>query len=205
MLSHADLAEIAARAYHGPQSQTFPLHVSVDFDPRDNGSEIVVSLPGTDPTVAIDILRDITFWPEWFDGLGPLHMGFGQGAMEAWPYVDREMRHTGLATYTGHSLGASMAAILAAMHAIHRPHQPFRLVTFGQPRTAFCNPYFGHLLSKGVEKVIYARRGDPVPNVPTRPYLHGGRMTMIGTAIDDDPIGNHAVALYVSDLKALDI
>jgi hypothetical protein len=202
MIPHAELALIAGRAYSGPQSRRFPFNVSVDFVPVDKGAEVVVTLPGTHPADALDWIRDATFWPAWFAGLGPLHAGFGFGAIEAWPYIDRELRRDALATYSAHSLGAAMAAILAALHAIHRPAQPFRLVTFGEPRVAFCNPWLGHLIRRGAERAIYARAGDLVPDAPTRPYLHGGRMTRIGASAGDF-IADHAIALYAADLRAM--
>jgi hypothetical protein len=200
MISHAALAEIASLSYRGPQSRILALGVSVDYDPR--GDEIVIAGPGTKD--ALNWVRDLDFWPIWVPGIGPMHGGFARAALEVWADLSPKLRTTGLATYTGHSMWAAVAADLAALHAIHRPKQPFRFVGIASPRAAFVNPYFGRLLKRGVEAVNYARRNDAVPWVPTLPYHHGCKTIMIGQSTGD-VISDHACARYVADLKALNL
>jgi pimeloyl-ACP methyl ester carboxylesterase len=178
--------------------------VKYDLLPR-GPEEVVVALPGTNPASALDWLRDLSLLPVWTRGIGYVHCGFGLGARAAWVKMAPNLPTDRLVTFCGHSLGGALAACLAAIHAYERPVVPFRLVTFGQPRVAFLNPWFGHLLSRGREKAIYARRGDPVPDVPPWPYLRGGGSTMIGTALDDQPIANHSITKYAADLKALGV
>ena len=204
MISHAQLAELAATVYRPSWSASVAGDVHYALLPR--GDEMVVALPGTHPEQALDWLRDARFVPVRVRGVGLVHSGFGDGARAAWVRMAPELGvHHSCVTFTGHSLGGALAACLAAIHAYERPGVPFRLVTFGQPRCAFLNPWFHRLLARGVERAIYARRGDVVPDLPFWPfYTHGGRATAIGVS-RLDPIADHAIALYAADLAALDI
>ncbi len=218
MLSHADLAVLAGNSYSGVQSGTVSLDVHYDLIKR--GDEVVVVMPGTHPSDPLDWLRDLDTWPSWFAGIGLLHSGFGEGAEALWPKLAKVLPTSGLITYTGHSLGGTLAQGLAAIHAREGHGSSFRFVTFGAPRISFLNPWFGHLARSGTEGIEYARRGDVVPDVPLRPlYGHPTRPTALGTAIDQLSMwdlfadfveipatvaANHSIALYASDLKALE-
>ncbi|MGO9774479.1 MAG: lipase family protein [Roseiarcus sp.] len=197
MLIHHDLALIAGQVYRGPWSGLTALDVRYDLLPR--ADELVVAVPGTDPTNALDIIRDARAWPSWIPGIGMMHSGFGQGGAALWAKIDPLMRRDGLITYVGHSLGAAMAEVAAAHHAIHRPAQPFRTIVFGCPGLAWLNPYFRRLLLRGLEAVEYRNAGDPVVAVPGRVlgYLHGAAGPTLATALPD-PLANHAVALYAA-------
>jgi hypothetical protein len=201
MLAHAELAEIAATVYRGPWSSTIDADIHYALLPREG--EIVVALPGTHPLDALDWLRDLSFWPVRVRGLGLVHSGFGLGAQAAFARMRPVLPCDKLVTFTGHSLGGALAICLAALHGFERPNVVFRVVTFGAPRTGFLLPWIGHRLHRAVERVEYARRGDVVPDVPLRPYLHGGPLTHIGVSVGDF-VANHAVARYAADLKALD-
>lgn len=200
MLSHHDLAVIAQNVYRGPWSGLAALDVKYDLLPRDG--ELVVAVPGTDPANALDLIRDARALPSWIRGLGMMHSGFGKGAEAAWAIIDGEMRHDGLISYVGHSLGAAIAEELAGLHAIRRPKQPFRFVGFGTPRAGWLNPHFRRLLRRGLEAVEYRNAGDPVVSVPPRltGYLHGADGPTLGSALAD-PRSNHAMGLYVSRVK----
>jgi hypothetical protein len=200
MLSHAGLADLAGACYRGPWSGVVALDVQYDLLPR--GDELIVAIPGTDPESVLDWVRDFRTFPKWLCGLGPVHSGFGGGAAALWPGLDRNMRRTGHIVYAGHSLGGAVAQALAALHARHRPEQPFRLVTFGAPRLAFLNPWPGRLVRRGLEAVAYQRAGDVVPDVPLRPlYMHPTRPVRIGAA-SGSLIENHSIARYAADLRA---
>jgi len=200
MTPHSQLAEIAGRSYRGPQSGRVALDVRVDFVPH--GDEIVVTMPGTHPADPLDWARDLFALPVWIAGLGLVHAGFGQGALAAWAYIDAQMRRDALATYTMHSLGGAMGVGVAALHALHRPQQPFRLVTFAAPRIGFGWPWLRARLGAALEAVQYVRAGDLVPHVPTRPYLHGAPPTRIGVSAGN-PILDHQIARYAADCRAL--
>jgi hypothetical protein len=208
MLSHAALAEIAATVYRPGWSGVAGLDVDYALIPH--GDELVVAFSGTHPQSALDWLRDARFLPTYIRGIGFVHDGFGDGARDAWAKIAPILgTHHAVVSIVGHSLGGAMAAIVAAIHAYERPGIPFRLVTMGQPRVAFINPWFHHLIAQGVERAIYARALDPVPDVPFAPlYTHGARSIPIGVSVGDSPakrVENHAVARYVADLKALNL
>ena len=61
MLSHSELAVLAARSYCGPQSGHVALDVRYDLIPREG--EVIVVMPGTHPADALDWLRDLRAWP----------------------------------------------------------------------------------------------------------------------------------------------
>ncbi len=73
------------------------------------------------------------------------------------------------------------------------------------PRIAFLNPWFGWLARSGRQAVEYQRAGDIVPDVPLAPlYRHPTRPKAIGVSVGDF-VQNHSIALYASDLAALDL
>ena len=203
MLSHSELAVLAGRSYSGPQSGHVALDVRYDLIPREG--EVVVVMPGTHPADALDWLRDLRVFPSFVPPLGPVHSGFGEGAAALWPKLERDLPPYGLITYAGHSLGGALAQGCAAIHARRWPDVTFRLVTFGAPRIAFLNPWFGWLARSGRQAVEYQRAGDIVPDVPLAPlYRHPTRPKAIGVSVGDF-VQNHSIALYASDLAALDL
>jgi len=204
MLSHHDLALLAGRAYSGPQSLRIG-DARADLAPR--GSELVVACPGTHPSELADWIRDLDWWPEWFQSLGPCHRGFGSGAIALWARIKPELPAGGCIVYCGHSLGGALAQGLAALHAAERA-QPFRLVTFGAPRMPTAGNWaMTRLLRDALEAVEYARAGDIVPALPSRLWFrHPTAGLHIGTAIVAiDPAINHAIERYAADLAALQL
>ena len=202
MFTHHDLALLAGASYSGPQSGRVALDVRYDLIPR--GDEIAVVIPGTHPTDPLDWIRDLDAWPDWFDGIGPCHAGFASGGLALWARLKakRDLPANKRIVYTGHSLGGALAQVLAALHAKGRLTS-CRLVTFGAPRVAFAaNFRFGRLVRSSLDAVEYTRAGDPVPDVPMRPWFkHPTRGVTIGEALPN-PIANHAIALYAADLAA---
>ena len=216
MLSHADLAVLAGRAYSGPQSLDVDGDARADFLPR--GHELVVVCPGTHPDDPLDWIRDLDAFPRWFAKIGLLHGGFGSGGAALWAKVRRELPVDKRIVYAGHSLGGALAQVLAACHAADgRP--PCRIVTFGAPRVGFLNPWFAHLVRRGPGSVEYARGGDIVPDAPSRPpFNHPTRRRAIGDAVPGTPealsdffdiakigraiCGNHSIQRYAADLAA---
>ncbi len=204
MLSHHDLAVLAAASYSGPQSVSVALDVRADYLPR--AGELIVVCPGTHPDDPLDWIRDLRAFPSWIPSLGPLHSGFGKGGFALWRDVREKLPASGLASYVGHSLGGALAQVLAALHSVERPRQPFRMISFGAPRVASVGNWrFGPLVRRGVEAVEYRRAGDIVPSVPPRIFdKHPTRGLSLGVAAPGLAIAaNHAMTRYAADLAAL--
>lgn len=199
MLSHADLAGLAAEAYSGPQSIQLADDVSACVTLH--GDEMVAAVPGTHADNPLDWIRDLSVLPYWFGGIGPCHAGFGAAGMMLWPHVDAMLLPSKRVVFTGHSLGGAVALVLAALHAANgRPR--CRVVVFGAPRVSFIlNSIFGGLVRRALEAVEYRENGDPVPDVPTGwLFRHPTWGHMIG-APEPEPLANHAIAKYMADLK----
>jgi hypothetical protein len=202
MLLHAELAEIAGRCYRKPWSGQAALDCEYDLLPRGD-EELVVAIPGTHPDDLLDWIRDLRTLPRPFPTVGVCHSGFGSGgtavAEGVLAAVTGDAR---LKTVIGHSLGGAMALIVGArlIAAGHRA----RIITIGAPRVAFClNLALRRLLRRAEQLVEYRRAGDPVPTVPMWPlFKHATHGAPLGVALAD-PIANHSIQLYASDLAAL--
>jgi len=202
MLSHAELARLAGLAYRGPWSGCAARDCEYDLLPRDG--EVVVVIPGTSPADALDWLRDLRMLPRRFPFVGICHSGFGSGGTAIAENVLRAVKgDRRTMTVIGHSLGGAMALIVGArlLSAGYRA----RIVTFGAPRVGFClNLALRRRLRRAEQLLEYRRIGDPVPHVPMRPaFRHMTPGVALGRALSE-PIANHAVGLYASDLAALE-
>ncbi len=201
MLSHAALAEIAGRCYRGPWSGAAELDCDYDLLPRGD-EELVVAIPGTHPDDPLDWIRDLRALPRVFPTVGVCHSGFGSGGTAVAARVLAAIRgDTRLMTVVGHSLGGAMALIVSArlIAAGYR----VRTVTFGAPRVAFClNLRLGRLVRRADELAEYRRAGDPVPDVPMRPFYRHVTRGVELSAARPMRIANHAIALYQADLAA---
>ena len=203
MIGHGALALLASQSYTAIPTGTAAL--DCQYDIASSADEAIVVLPGTNPHDPLDWIRDLRALPSWVRPLGLVHSGFGKGASALWFPLALTLPRDRLVTYTGHSLGGALAQGLAAIHADVWPDVPFRVVTFGAPRVAFCNPWFGRLVRRGVEAVEYQRAGDIVPDVPLRPfYRHPTRPRAIGVRAGNF-VSNHAIARYAADLAALNL
>jgi hypothetical protein len=220
MLTHTALADLAGRSYRGPWSGRAALDCKYDLLPR-GADELVVVMPGTHPADPLDWLRDLSAAPCWVAGVGPVHSGFGRGGAALYDRVSNATAgDPRLISLVGHSLGGALAQMLGALIAARQPERLFRVVTFGAPRVGFLNPWLGHLVRSGVEAVEYARAGDIVPDLPSRPpYNHPTRPRPIGEAVygtakalalfdEIARIGltipaNHSIQRYRYDLAAL--
>jgi hypothetical protein len=199
MLSHAALAEIAGRCYRGPWSGEAALDCDYDLLPRGD-DELVVAIPGTHSDEPLDWIRDLSAAPWPFPTVGVCHSGFGSGGAAVAARAQRQIKgDRRMMTVVGHSLGGAMALIVGAR--LIAAGFRVRIVTFGAPRVAFiANLALPRLARRTVELAEYRRAGDPVPHVPMRPfYRHVTRGVALGVALPE-PIANHAIDLYASDL-----
>lgn len=170
--------------------------------------ELLVIVPGT--TDFAGWMDDFATWPRWFTELGSYHEGFGSYGIRLFGQLEPKLPTPGhgmLTTYVGHSLGAALAQVLAIMH--HRSFfGAFRLVTLGCPRGAALWDFrAGGYLRSARDIQRFVRDGDPIPHVPFLPlYKHLMRAREIGSKLEGlDPMNNHAIQLYASDLKSLNI
>ncbi|MGA2492061.1 MAG: lipase family protein [Roseiarcus sp.] len=201
MLSHAALAEIAGRCYRKPWSGEAALDCEYDLLPRGD-QELVVAIPGTHPEDPLDWIRDLSTLPWPFPAIGVCHSGFGSGGTAIAECVLAAVRGDArLMTVVGHSLGGALALIVGAR--LIRAGYRTRIVTFGAPRVAFrLNLALWRHLRRAEQLVEYRRAGDPVPHVPMRPlFRHMTRGAALGQAVRE-PIANHAIGLYATDLAA---
>jgi pimeloyl-ACP methyl ester carboxylesterase len=128
-------------------------------------SAVIVAFRGTeqDPT---DIATDLHAWLVPWDKSGRVHEGFRDAFRTLWPKIDSWLnKHSGALIFTGHSLGAALATLAAAM----RPTG--KLVTFGSPRVG--DGDFVAML-RGLEVVRYVDCCDIVSEVPPEAlgYVH---------------------------------
>jgi hypothetical protein len=120
-------------------------------DPKRNAQGFGTTLPdgtaiiafrGTQADKMEDLVTDARFWPVRWDGPGRVHLGFRDAFYALRAQVDAWLAgHSGRSglVVTGHSLGAAMASLMAALH------QGSILVTFGSPRVG------GRAFAKGFE------------------------------------------------------
>ena len=220
MLRDADLAAICAEVYTDPNpSIGDPGGVRMYLRPQ--ADELVVCFAGT-PVTGQDAIaawmRDFDAWPQWFHGLGVLHRGFGEGALEAWAQLHRRLPTAPVYTFTGHSLGGALACGAAACYASANPRGLFRLTTFGCPRMVFWgNGRFTRLIGQAYAPPrFYQRACDPVPHVPFKRLLWinwyqdwwlripigeplpGSDPAWLDPAANDQ---NHNIVLYEQDLR----
>ena len=177
------------------------------LDQRDD--ELLVVVPGT--TDAAGWLDDFASWPRHFAELSWYHEGFGSKGIPLFralmPHLPPTVTAT-MTTYVGHSLGAALAVTLAILHQ-RSFLGPYRLVTFGCPRAAaIWNFQAPSYLSTAHDKKRFSRMGDPIPHVPPLllAFKHLMRNSLIGTPTRSiDPMSNHDIKLYASDLKTLNL
>jgi len=153
-------------AFFGGESTQAFLAVSDGFG--------VLAFRGTEADQLADLKVDADIRLATFAGEAKVHRGFLSGLDQVWPEVDRALQALdGLPVwYTGHSLGAALAALAAARR------EPAALFTFGSPRVG--NPAFGRLCA-GLSAYRLVNCCDLAPTLPGRPlgYRHVGQHLFI--------------------------
>ncbi|MBF0169318.1 MAG: lipase family protein [Alphaproteobacteria bacterium] len=152
---------------------------------------------GTEPDEITDWLRDLRGFPVMANELGVrLHAGFWKAARRSWPDIQAELWPHREVVFTGHSMGAAIATIWAAL-AVRQGFRVKALVTFGSPRVGWSG--LGRLL-EGVPVFRYHRGGDMVPRHPwpVWGYSHVDQpIRLPGSGL---PISDHAVDGYLEAL-----
>lgn len=167
-----DLAVLAGDAY-----AALPGGAVVDFEDLravcyERRGGLVVAVRGTDPSNVQNDLRDIEGFPSKslaFPQLGHCHRGFLRGA-ESLLGVLATRLYARRITLTGHSLGAAVSLLLAAMLTAQGT-PPELLVTWESPRAG--GETLKALLAP-VEVRQYRYGNDPVTELPWLPgaYCH---------------------------------
>lgn len=106
-----------------------------------NDDDIVIACRGTQPNEFNDIKADLKAAPVMADTVGRVHRGFKQEVDELWPMVKEDLLRVGKTRkgwFTGHSLGAAMATIMAS-RCEDDPEAPNieELYTYGSPRVGW--------------------------------------------------------------------
>ena len=206
-MPHADLARLAQAAYSRK-----PEWVAKD-NPRARamlniaGGVPIISVPGTDPRVPDDLATDADCDAVYVPGLGSVHEGFLRIAMSIYPQIVASVVPAEKIILTGHSLGAAVAMVLAALLARDCHAKEIELIGFGCPRVGA-----QRLAVRlwGVKTTLYRFGNDPVPLVPwlllwrLPPVImmHPAPLTKIGTPLPE-LISNHAIGNYVAELTKL--
>jgi triacylglycerol lipase len=161
----------------------------------------IIAFRGTVPSSWEDWFRDCAAWPTRLIDhpiIGPCHSGFADGADALLDRLRGVLSRDKPYMLTGHSLGGALAIAAGAL-LCDCGLPPTCLTTFGAPRVGM-GPLAGILTP--ITGHRYRHGEDPVPEVPTWPYLTDRAWTRIGTP-GPDPIADHAIAQYMLALEAL--
>ena len=145
------------------------------FDP--NKQLAVLSFRGTQPDEVKDLLTNVKAVPSPWASAGCVHKGFADMLASGWDAIQAALSQRGSARllYTGHSLGAALATLSAALQ------QPGAMVTFGSPRVG--DGAFADSLA-GVSHDRYVDCADLVCRIPPEQwsYEHVGTRRYIDRA-----------------------
>jgi hypothetical protein len=95
---------------------------------RDDRQLAVVAFRGTDKEDPTDLVADADAFPSHWQGEGKVHEGFAAALAELEPRLSDRLKSVQCRlVFTGHSLGAAMATLMASLH------QPDALFTIGSP------------------------------------------------------------------------
>ena len=136
------------------------MRVFVDRDPEGEGPQWVV-LRGT--ANLPNVFADLDFMEREDHELGiRVHRGFDEALQECLPWVIEKLQRDRPTYVTGHSMGGSVAVLLAAILE-HRGYPEVSAVTFGQPKVT--DSHGAELLGEhDILRVVFD--DDPVPLVP---------------------------------------
>ena len=179
------MAQLSRLAYFGPDAinaivAKAGFHVC-DFIDREGAQayilrshhDLIIVARGTEPNQWDDLRADANAMPVLLD-IGRVHAGFHGEVDHLWPLVEESIRDNRLPTYfTGHSLGAAMAMVLAGRCKKSNIYSnPRALFTFGSPRVG--NNRYIHYVD--LTHYRWVNNNDIVTRIPPRwlGYRHSG-------------------------------
>jgi hypothetical protein len=129
----------------------------------ENKKLAVLSFRGTDKDDSTDLMDDINFRPQHWQGGGNVHSGFDQALQQIWPDVKAALEEFNQYEFlfTGHSLGAAMATLASALQT------PKALYTIGSPRVG--DQTFADEL-RALDNHRYVDCCDIVPQLPPESF-----------------------------------
>jgi triacylglycerol lipase len=185
-LLFAELSDVAyyAEQVARPLFEEISLHTSTYFEREgaqayivSNDYDTVVICRGTEPNEWNDIKADVTVWTVLAETVGRVHRGFKEEVDTLWPLMETALAKNDKTTwFTGHSLGAAMAAICAGRCMLSKiESNPAGLFTFGSPRVG-SRRYVNHC--QFPEYFRWVNNSDIVTRVPPAwmGYRHAGKL-----------------------------
>jgi triacylglycerol lipase len=182
-------AELSDLAYYAeevarPLFEEVGLHASRYFEREgaqayivSNDYDTVVICRGTEPNEWNDIKADVNVWTVLAESVGRVHSGFKEEVDTLWPLMEAVLAQNDKTTwFTGHSLGAAMAAICAGRCMLSKiESNPAGLFTFGGPRVG-TRRYVNHC--RFPEYYRWVNNNDIVTRIPPiwLGYCHAGRL-----------------------------
>jgi len=106
-----------------------------------NKDDVVIACRGTEPTQWNDLAADLRAAPVKSETKGRVHKGFKKEVDDIWPLIKEDLlrvKKERAGWFTGHSLGAAMATIMAS-RCENDPEMPtvHELYTYGSPRVGW--------------------------------------------------------------------
>jgi triacylglycerol lipase len=144
-----------------------------------NKRDLVIACRGTEPTQYADIKADANALPVIAETVSRVHKGFKGQVDELWPAIREDLTRTQNKNkdvwFTGHSLGAAMATIMASRCMFFElVPNPEELYTYGSPRVG----WKGYVDSLGITHHRWKNNNDIVTTVPLAimGFKHHGTM-----------------------------